>query len=495
MRSSWFVIPVAAALLAVGCGGDDGGGGSAGPADGDGTVPAGNAENCPVDALESATGKVEIDAWYAFQGLAAQSFEQMVADYNASQDKVVVKAANQGSYEEQLAKYKTALGKPETLPELVTAEDTNTRFLVDSNSIVTAEDCLAADPEAAALYEDLVPAVRAAYTVDEQLLPVGFAVSNPVLYFNQAHFRAAGLDVEQPPATLAELRETAQKLKDAGIDGLEQPLVMQMDSWFLEHWLTGERQAVVDQDNGRSGPPTATELTSPEAVEIVTWIKEMVDAGLLKPVRSNEDISAYLAVATQSGSMLIQTSAAISTIDAAISGTLTKDMLPQAGDLPLESLKFSDLEIGVAPLPGVEVAGKGQIGGNAWYLPKKEPVEIAAAWDFAKYANSVEAQVRWTQLGGYLPSHRTVAEDPRLTADWENTRKGGWLKIAYEGTLSLDPEFTGPLIGAYAAFRTEARSALDAVALQGADPATALQTAADKVATAFAEYRENPGQS
>lgn len=494
MRRSWIAAPLAAALFLAGCGGGDDGGSDDGAGGGD-TASAGNAANCPVDALAKADGPVEIDAWYAFVGLAAKSFEQLAADYNASQTKVKVRVSNQGTYDEQLTKYKTALGKPETLPEVMTAEDTNTRFLLDSRSIVTAEDCLAADPDARELFDDLVPAVRAAYTVDDQLLPVGFGVSNPVLYFNKKHFAAAGLDPAKPPRTLEELRSAAEALKAAGIANLEQPLVLKMDSWFLEHWLTGEREPVVDEDNGRSGPPTEANLTSPASLEIVAWIRQMVDDGLLKAVRSNDDLSPYLAVATESGSMLIETSAAISTIDAAISGTLTADILPQASGLPLESLEFASLEVGVAPMPGVEVAGKGQIGGNAWYLPKKSDVEIAAAWDFIKYANSTDAQVKWTQLGGYLPSHQKAAEDPRLQADWDNTRKGGWLKIAYEGTLSLDPEFTGPLMGAYAAFRAEARGALDAIALQGADPTATMEAASTKIAEAFAAYKKNPGQS
>ena len=494
MRTRWLAVPLAAAVLVAGCGGDNG---EEGEGPGDKTVPtagAGKAENCPVDALAAAKGQVEVNVWYAFQGVAAKGIEKLAADYNASQDKVVVKVANQGSYEEQLGKYKTALAKPDSLPEMVTAEDTNARFILDSNSVVTAEDCLAADPDAKDLYDDLVPAVRAAYSIDDKLQPVAFGGSNPVLYFKQAHFRAAGIDTTKPPSTLDELRAAAEKLKAANIAGLEQPLVLKMDSWFLEHWLTGQGEAVVDKDNGRGGIPTKALLESDAALEVVNWIKKMVDDGLVKAVRSNDDISSYLAVATQSGSMLIETSAAITTIDAAIAGTLDPSMLPGV-DIDVSGIKFDTLEVGVALLPGKAQAGKGQIGGNAWYIPKKKPEEIAAAWDFAKYVNSREAQVGWTLTSGYLPSHQDAADDPTLVEDWTKTRKGGWSKIAYQGTLSLDPDFTGPLIGAYAAFRTEARAALDAIAFEGADPAARLKEADERIATAFAAYAQNPGQS
>ena len=46
-----------------------------------------------------------------------------------------------------------------------------------------------------------------------------FNVSSPVLYFNKNMFEAAGLDTENPPLTLEELRETSQVLVDSGAAG------------------------------------------------------------------------------------------------------------------------------------------------------------------------------------------------------------------------------------------------------------------------------------
>ena len=80
------------ALLAAGCSGDKG----STNAEGDGTPDASEAaKNCPVDALKDVTKPVEINLWFAFQGLTAKAIEQMAADYNASQDKVKVTVGNQ----------------------------------------------------------------------------------------------------------------------------------------------------------------------------------------------------------------------------------------------------------------------------------------------------------------------------------------------------------------------------------------------------------------
>ncbi len=267
-----------------------------------------------------------------------------------------------------------------------------------------------------------------------------------------------------------------------------------MDSWFFELFLTGDGLPVVDNDNGWSDRATEALLTSEPAREQIDWLKGMVDDGLLKPIASNDVISPYLAVATESGAMLIQTSAAITTIDAAIKGTLSAEIVPELGDLDVSGFKFDTLRVGVAPLPGISEPGRGQISGNAWYMMRKSPEEIAAAWDFLTYANSLDAQVKWTATGGYLPAHQDVADDSQMAAVWEGDQKGEWLKTAYGAILTLDPDYPGPRMGAYASFRSEARGALDQIALEGADPGPVLEDANATINEAFASYNANPGQ-
>lgn len=54
-------------------------------------------------------------------------------------------------------------------------------------------------------------------------------------------------------------------------------------------------------------------------------------------------------------------------------------------------------EVGVAPYPGITEAGKGQIGGSAFYVTKTGSDAVqSAAWDFMKYFNEIDNQVLWT---------------------------------------------------------------------------------------------------
>ena len=476
------------AMAAAACGGTSENGGT-----GSGTA-ADDLTPCPVEALDDAQGPVQVTLWHAYVGMTKKTLEKIADEYNSSQDKVKVTVEAQGTYEELLKKYEDALGDPATLPDLILTEDTTTQFMIDSGQVIPATSCVEADPDGKAVYEPFLPAVLAAYTVDDVQWPVAFSVSNPVLYFNEVHFQAAGLDPADPPETLEELRAAAEKIKAANIDGVGQPLVLKMDSWYVEHWLTGAGVPIVDKDNGRAGLATTSEYDNDTTAEIYEWIKGMVDDGLIKAVPNSSQVDEYLAVATQSSSMLIQTSTAITTINGIIEGTLNAEDLGVETDLDLSAIKLPDLPVGVGLAPGLEQAGGGQIGGSGWYLlDTGQDAEAAGAWDFIKFFNETPQQVAWTLEGSYLPASTDAAEAPALVEDFTTTRKGGWLATATESLGLLDPDFPGPVIGPYKEFRVAVRASLEEVALSGADTGPAIATASQKFQSALDAYAQEVG--
>ena len=76
-------------------------------------------------------------------------------------------------------------------PTSSSTSDTTTQFMIDSRRAVPASACLAADPDAQATYDEFLPAVTAAYTVQDILWPVAFNVSEPVLYVEQRPLRSS----------------------------------------------------------------------------------------------------------------------------------------------------------------------------------------------------------------------------------------------------------------------------------------------------------------
>ncbi len=459
------VVLLASALVAtaVACGGSS-------TAEGDARVeratehPADPA-NCPVDALDRADGPVEVTVWHGLVGQAQEALEALAAEYNASQQRVRVSVDAQGDYEELFAKVTASLLGPSerTLPDILLAQDTDTRFLVDSGAVIAASDCIAADPDAEEQYDRLADFVRAGYTVDGLLWPAAFGVATPVLYYNRSHLEQAGLDPDDPPADLDELRTVATAIKAVRPEG--RPLVFRAHSWWIEHLATRLGEAFVDQDNGRAGLSRRSRLANDTVTEVIEWMAGMVRDGLMTVFYRSQESEAPLSMirpGPDSSSMLIDTSSAVTTLDALLAGKVG------AADIGLgEAGKDDSLDMGVGTLPGLRSSGSGQVAGNAWYLVDAPDLEVAGAWDFVRWVNEIPQQVKWAMKGSYLPAWQGVAEHPELQRYFTESRPGRWLAVAHGSLDSIDPEFPGPLVGPYAELRETLRVALERVLIEG----------------------------
>jgi sn-glycerol 3-phosphate transport system substrate-binding protein len=485
-------ILLALALLAAACGGDDGGGGGGGSASDDSTVDVADLPECEVDALESATGPVELTFWNAQIANQATALAQVVDEYNASQDQVQVNLENPGgSFEEQQRAYNTAIQGGD-LPDMALLEDTQTLALADSGTILPATSCLEAGGEQA----DLVPTIIDYYSIDGVQYAASAAPQNALLYFNRTHFEDAGLDPDDPPQTLQEMREAAEAIKAAGV--AEQPIAYFLAPWIFEFWLTGAGIPFVDNDNGRGdGETTEAVFDVPEVVELLQFFKDLDEDGLLNvfPYRET-DLDHYLVMAnpdpTLRASMQVESSGSATSVEAFLKGELDpSELSPDGRVIETEDLDLT-LDIDAAPFPGIEEPGQVQVGGGVLYLMDGEdPVREAAAWDFVKYFNTPEAQQTMSLVGGSDPVNTLTADLPETQETWETTLSGSWLAISYQQMLDgLDPDFPGPLVGPYTEMRTSIANMLDAVLLDGVEPATAAADAEAEVTAALERYQD-----
>jgi sn-glycerol 3-phosphate transport system substrate-binding protein len=470
---------VALGLSAVACGGGDSG------SEGDG---GGGRPECPLEALDETDGPVEVVVWHTQTARPLDVLEELAADYNRSQSRVRVRLESQGSsYEEIQRRFNEAVPSRD-LPALIVVDDTFTQSMADSGVVLPAQACIDASGYDTGAF---VGTARAYYTIDEVLWPVSANLGNILLYYNRNHFVRAGLDPDDPPDTLAEVREYAEAIRAAGVAAT--PLVHELASWKTEFWLTGAGSPVVDNDNGRGDGETtsATLEGNPEALELFEWLAAMIDDGLLEPVPGTPgQIDQYLALANQSASMLIDTSSAATSIEAFLGGELDPGEIGagEAGEIDA-----SALDIGAGPFPGLAAGDPTQMGGSAWYLMSTEPPGVqAAAWDFAVYLNGLEAQSRLLVGGSYLPYVEAAAAEPESAAylAGEGGLAGEWLAIANEQVGAIDPAFPGPLIGPYDEVRDALREAHEALAFGEASPSEALARAQEVIDAALQRYAD-----
>jgi sn-glycerol 3-phosphate transport system substrate-binding protein len=459
----------AGALLAGACGPPPTTGGGSGVA----TVTPTKLPPCPLAALQKHQGKVTVVVWYgALGGELGTTMQDLVKKFNASQDKVVVDARNQGKdYDEVLAKYESAAAtSPGSLPGLVYLEDGQLRNLVDSHNVLPAQSCMKADG-----YDlgQIVPAVRAYYTVNDVYWPAYANVSTPVLYYNKAHFQKAGLDPNDPPQTLQEVEAAAKKLKAAGVS--KTPFAINLDRWYFEVWVNGAGGDLVNNGNGRDAPATASVFDNAQAKQLFASLQRMRSEGLLQPFSNTPgQINQYLALAQQQASMTLGTSAAANTIKAFLKGTLTS--AESAGiDTSADDLAKAQIVPAAAAFPGLEEPGKVRVSGGAFFILNKSKPEVqAASWEFAKFMLQPENAAYWNLHGGYLPMVKAAVQLPEVQTYWDDDLAGQMSKVAFDQLGAVDVFQPGPLIGPYTAWSDGVEKMWDSTLLGSTPPDKAL---------------------
>lgn len=453
-----------------------GGGGAAGP------VTRDNLPDCPVDALDEADGPVEIELWYAFSGETELYLEALTEEYNASQDKVKVSLESQGtSYDQVLDKYVSGIPSGQ-IPDISVFEDISLRQMVDTGTILPAEACEEADD----FTTGQLPVVRNYYTADDIYWPGYPNVSEPVLYYNAAMWETAGLDPDDPPETLDELRTTAEALQASGVST---PLALKLDEWFIECWINGAGGTLVNKDNGREGLADEATFDSERMHELYTWIEGMVDDGLLVGFSDTDgQINHYLALAQKNAAMGPETSTAATTIKAVLGGSTYEE----GASVDPSAIDADGLDIRAAAFPGMDEPGQVRVSGSAFYMSNVgSDAEQAASWDFMKYMWSADAQVGWHLQGSYLPTTQAAAGNSEVTDYWESDLAGQLLKVGYDELVAVDPERPGPQIGPYPDYKTAIQRSLDRLVFSGDPVDDVIADAQAEIQDALTTYNED----
>ena len=459
-------LSLALALLVGACGGgddgDDAGGGGGG---GDDDLAA----SCPVGAIEEAGGgPVEITFWHSMVSANGETLQRLTDRFNAEQQDVRVKLVNQTSYRDTLTKYRAALGGG-ALPDLVQIQDVDSRLVIDSQSVLPAQACVEATDFD---MSDLVERVRSYYTIEDVLWPVPFSVSNPILYYNKKAFAKAGLDPNDPPSTLEEVRAAAEKIVQSG--AMKYGLSLKQDAWYPEEWLAMAGELYADNGNGREGRATKVLFAEPPGIEIAKWISGMAKDNLAQ-LTDPENFDNLLSIGNEVAAMTVDTSAALGTIVQV-----------------LGSGQFPNVELGAGPLPGPDGDGGTIPAGSALFIvSRSSEAKQEAAWKFASWLTLTDQTAEWAQGTGYIPIRTSAETHPTITELW---RTQPFFKVAYDQITSGVDNLAsaGPMIGDMEAVRVAVEDALSKL-FRGADPTATFTAAAKAADEAIADYESRIG--
>jgi sn-glycerol 3-phosphate transport system substrate-binding protein len=421
----------------------------------------------PTRQIATPSGPVTISFWHVATGAVQDTLTRLTDQFNASQDRITVSLVFQGKYDDNMNKILASLGSSD-LPALAQLDDPKTQLMADSGAVAPVQDFI--DAEGYDL-SDFLPQVLDYYRVQGRLLGMPFNVTNPILYYNKKAFEKAGLDPQQPPRTLDEVREYSQKIVDAGV--APHGIALDINPWYFEQMLSKAGAEFVNNGNGREARATEVAFDSPQGLAISTWWKDMVASDLALNVgRNPTGADQILAIASQQAEMTIGSVSALRTVV----------NLLQSGQYP-------DIELGTGFLPG-PAGGTGGVvvGGGALYIMASRPSEEQqAAWEYVKFLSSVETQAEWFAGTGYIPTRASSLE---LQAAQDVVAQYPQFQVAVD-QLAESPTTraaAGPLLGPYAQVRAAVATAIEEMLLTGKDPAAALADAATEANKAIQEY-------
>jgi sn-glycerol 3-phosphate transport system substrate-binding protein len=417
-------------------------------------------------------GVVNVTLWHSMRSPVSGAIDRIVNEFNESQSAYRVEAIYQGSYTESINKLISSIGSG-NIPSLIQLDDISTQLMIDSHEITPVQDFI--DEESYDL-ADFDPKALDYYRVDDKLYSLPFNLAGPILYYDRQDFIDAGLDPDDPPRTLEEVRAVAERLVKRNEQGeiIRHGIALQISPWFFEQMLARQGALFVDEENGRAGRARAAVFAGPEGKAIIEWYDEMVDDGLaLNSGRRSED--AALAVAQDRASMWIESTAALSAAVALVSLIGEDPARMGTGSMP-------------APEPAAGQEGGIILGGASfWILRGRPEAEQRGAWEFIKFASSPEQQAQWHVDTGYFPSRLSSYDLPPVVQRQEQFPQ---FRTAVE-QLRASPNnraTQGALLGPFREVRDRVSRAFEEVLSGGADPDAALESAAEAATEAIEEY-------
>jgi multiple sugar transport system substrate-binding protein len=386
----------------------------------------------------NAQDKTEITFSYLWGGAEGRALEQIIADFNGSQDKIVVKGVSSPDMTKQLASMSSARGAFDISDNFASniASWANQGILLPLNEFNIDTS-------------DFPESVMKQLIVDGQLYSVPIATHNFQLIYNKKLLDEAGVT---PPTTMDELADAIKKLTK--VDGSGNVTQLGLGLTDVSAGLKTLGYAF-GGDWNRDGKPTPDD---PNFIKGVQFYYDNVVAPVT-PAAYNRFIAGF------GPYMSDQDSFKTGKIAMVIDGEWRSKFNTEAG-----------MDWGVVPVPGAtpELLGSTWVDVSTIFIPTNSPNKEAAA-EFLKYLISPPAMEKFSHVLANLPGRLSLIESATYD-DLPNFKV--WLDaLKSPNTHGLPPALY------MAEYNADLASAFDSV-LQGAQtPEAALQAVADRTSS------------
>jgi len=318
---------------------------------------------------------------YLWGGAEAEAIEPIIADFNASQDEVIVEGISSPDFQKQL----TSMSSSQGTFDISDHFGNSVGSWAAKGILEPLDDYLAAEGVDTA---DFVPAAMEQMTYDGKIYSVPIAVHSFQLLYNKTLLEEAGVAV---PTTMDELAAAIEALTIQEADGTITQLGLGDPSPATTLTTLGYAFGGTWDADGAPSP------TDPSNVEALTWYKEnvidLVGAGNLVTFRSG--LGEYLSA---------QDPFYVGKTAMVIDGEWRAVNIPSTAP---------DLDWGVTPIPYVTtgLAETTQLTASTLFIPANAQHKEAAA-TFLAYLVGQEGMTAFSLALGNLPSRLDLLDSP-----------------------------------------------------------------------------------
>ncbi|WP_303975068.1 ABC transporter substrate-binding protein [Streptococcus merionis] len=360
---------------------------------------------------QSQDGPVEVEFWYAGGKTAVKVVQDIIDEYNASQDDFEIKAVTQADYSETYTRLQAGIAGNQA-PDFALLGANDARNLNEND---LAED-LNAQMTSDNVKADNYLEVFAEQGVSEDGERFGLPAygTTQVLYYNISAFKEANIDPESIK-TWQDLGEAAKAIKDTGkfMYGWEP---MWGSSNLIDASLSNGAQLI--SEDGRT-----VQINSKEWVEVWESFRKWIHDDQIMTVHSGGQGWEYWYktiddVLDNTAGGYIGSSGDQADLDFSI---------VQAMEQPAWSDKTSSAPVANALLLTV--------------MKNSSEEEKEGAFEFIKYFTSVQSQIKWTKEVGYVAVNKNILEDKDYKAYVAENPQAlvPFSQVKHGSILPLDP--------------------------------------------------------
>jgi multiple sugar transport system substrate-binding protein len=238
----------------------------------------------------------------------------------------------------------------------------------------------------------MVPAALALAAMDGKVWGLPYTISTPVLFYNAALFRAAGLDPDHPPANWDEVSQAALAIRaKTKADGFFAGMYSLPEvDWIFQALTLSNGGRVLSEDR------RTLLFDAPPVIQVAEMLRAMVVSGahadieppLAAPDKmSNGELGMYLQTSALQASMLRNTKPG---------QELRATTMPAFGTKPTYPTN----------------------SGSGLFILSNDPLKQRAAWELMQFLTGRHGYTIITSEIGYLPLRLGIVDDPAYLKPW-----------------------------------------------------------------------------